>query len=219
MKQFDFYEFTGILAPGSLFLAGVVYLWPDAFRFDTFKDISVGGLGVFVLLAYATGHLVQGVGNVIEWLWWKAFGGMPSDWVRTSPESMLARAQTEKLRALLRERLHLEVPEQLSAFSQTAWVSITRQIYAAVNAAGRAQRVDTFNGNYGLHRGLMAAAAILAVLALLKEPVMLQLFCGLLLVAVVAAARMHRFAKHYARELFVQFLQVPMLQEPPDPRK
>lgn len=219
MKQFDFYEFTGILAPGSLFLAGVVYLWPDTFRFDTFKDVSVGGLGIFVLLAYASGHLVQAVGNVIEWVWWKAFGGMPSDWVRTSPESLLAPVQAEKLRALIRERLHLEVPEQLSVLSQTAWFSITRQIYAAVNTGGRVQRVDTFNGNYGLHRGLMAAAVILAILALFKEPMVIQLFVGLLLVAMIAAARMHRFAKHYARELFVQFLQLPMPQEPQEPRK
>lgn len=209
MKQFDFYEFAGILAPGSLFLAGVVYLWPDAFRFDSFKDVSVGGLGIFVLLAYASGHLVQAVGNVIEWLWWKMFGGMPSDWVRTAPDSLLAPTQAERLRLLLREKLHLDVPEQLNSLSRAAWFSITRQVYAAVNAAGRTQRIDTFNGNYGLHRGLMAAALVLAALALFKEPVAFPLPIGFLVVAGIASVRMHRFAKHYARELFVQFLQLP----------
>jgi hypothetical protein len=208
VKQFDFYEFTGILAPGSLFLAGVVYLWPDALRLDTFKDISVGGLGVFVLLAYACGHLIQAVGNVVEWAWWKLFGGLPSDWVRSAPDTMLAPAQIEKLTLHLRQTLGLDLPADLKSLSQAAWFSITRQIYAAVNAAGRAQRIDTFNGNYGLHRGLMAAALVLAVLALFKEPVAVPLSVGFLVVAGVAAVRMHRFAKHYARELFVQFLQL-----------
>lgn len=213
MKQFDFYEFTGILAPGSLFLAGIVYLWPDALRLDTFKDISVGGLGVFVLLAYACGHLIQAVGNVIEWFWWKAFRGLPSDWVRTAPDSLLAPAQVDKLASLLKQKLGLDVPSDLKSHSQTAWFSITRQVYAAVNAAGHAQRVDTFNGNYGLHRGLMAAAVVLAVFALFKEPSAVPLSVGFFVVAGVAAIRMHRFAKHYARELFVQFLQLPVQHE------
>lgn len=209
MKQFDFYEFTGILAPGALFLAGLIYLWPDLFRFDSFKDVSVGGFGFFVLLAYAAGHLVQAVGNIIESMWWKAFHGMPTDWVRRSTQSLLAPAQIDRLRSLLGARLRLNVPESLSDMTGAAWYAITRQIYAAVNAEGRAQRIDTFNGNYGLNRGLVAASSALALLVLTGEPQQLRLCLIFLLVAIVAGIRMHRFAKHYARELFVQFLQLP----------
>ena len=212
MKQFDFYEFTGILAPGALFLAGLIYLWPDALRFDSFKDVSVGTFGFFVLLAYATGHLVQAAGNIIEAIWWKAFGGMPSDWVRDSKQSLLAPAQVDRLRLLLRTRLHLNVPDSLSDVTGAAWYAITRQVYAAVSAAGRAQRIDTFNGNYGLNRGLFAASFVLAILVLTEEPVQVKLFLILSAVAVIAGIRMHRFAKHYARELFVQFLQLPDLE-------
>ncbi|MBL8809844.1 MAG: hypothetical protein JNM43_06665, partial [Planctomycetaceae bacterium] len=94
-----------------------------------------------------------------------------------------------------------------------AWYGITRQIYAAVSAAGRAGRVDTFNGNYGLNRGLAASLLTIAILVLFTGRSNWPYSVGLLLGAIAALYRMHRFARHYARELFVQFLQLPM---PPD---
>lgn len=214
MKQFDFYEFTGILTPGALFLSGLVYLWPEATRIDSFKDLSVGGLGIFVLLAYVAGHLVQTVGNIIEWVWWKIFGGMPTDWIRSGKKHLLAPAQLQKLHTVIQARLGLSLPENLEDLTSGAWYGITRQVYAAIAGAGRATRVDTFNGNYGLHRGLFAAALLIACLSLIS-PVTSEFMTGLLVgIAVLASSRMHRFAKHYARELFVQFLQLPAADLP-----
>lgn len=209
MKQFDFYEFTGLLLPGTLFLAGIVYLWPEASRVDGFKDLSVGGLGLFVLLAYVVGHLLQAVGNMLEWLWWKLFGGMPTDWIRSSPKRLIASAQIQKLHTLLRERLVLDLPPKLADLTSQEWYSITRQVYAAVAAVGRATRVDTFNGNYGLNRGLFTAALLLACVSPISPNSNEGMSAVFVVVALLAAARMHRFAKHYGRELFIQFLQLP----------
>jgi hypothetical protein len=208
MKQFDFYEFTGILLPGALLLAGVVFLWPEASKIDGFKDLSVGGLGIFVLLSYAAGHLVQAVGNWVEWLWWKAFGGMPTDWIRSGTGDLLAPSQLQKLRAMIQDRLMLQLPENLSELKVSAWYGITRQIYAAVAAAGRAGRIDTFNGNYGLHRGLLSAALLVACMSFVSARGSPSVAVALFVIALLAALRMHRFAKHYGRELFVQFLQL-----------
>jgi hypothetical protein len=69
--------------------------------------------------------------------------------------------------------------------------------------------VDTFNGNYGLNRGL--AAGLPAALALMptQAAVDWRVVVCVLVGAGLALYRMHRFARHYARELFVQFLQLP----------
>ena len=104
MKQFDFYEFTGILAPGATVLTGAILLFPGWGLHALIKDISIGGMGVFVVLAYVLGHLVQAVGNGIESVWWKLWGGRPTDWVRTKPDCLLARSQLTALEKAINER-------------------------------------------------------------------------------------------------------------------
>lgn len=172
------------------------------------QHISVGGLGIFIVLAYAVGHLVQAIGNLIEAVWWKYWGGMPTNWLRTKPARLLAEQQISLLQERLRKQPGLASFE-ITSSSLSDWHAITRQIYAAVAGAGRASRVDTFNGNYGLNRGL--AAGLLAVLALLPTQTSMdwRLVVCVLVGAALALYRMHRFARHYARELFIQFLELP----------
>jgi hypothetical protein len=78
MRQLDFYEFTGILLPGAIVMTALVLLFPGWGLPTLVKDVSVGGLGIFIVLAYAVGHIVQAVGNVVESAWWKCWGGMPT---------------------------------------------------------------------------------------------------------------------------------------------
>jgi hypothetical protein len=80
MRKFDFYEFTGILAPGALVVYGVSRIFPDVGIIVREEKISFGELGLLLILAYVAGHLLQSFGNGIEWLWWRCCGGMPSDW-------------------------------------------------------------------------------------------------------------------------------------------
>lgn len=208
MRQLDFYEFTGVLLPGAIVMAALVLLFPGWGLPTLVKDVSVGGLGIFMVLAYAVGHLVQAVGNVIEAAWWKCWGGMPTNWLRAKPARLLATQQISLLEERLRKQPGL-ASFDIASSSANDWHAITRQIYAAVAGAGRAGRVDTFNGNYGLNRGL--AAGLLAALALLptQAAVDWRVVVCVLVGAGLALYRMHRFARHYARELFVQFLQMP----------
>lgn len=208
MKQFDFYEFTGILVPGVVSLMGVLLLFPDVFRPDFIKDFSVGGLGLFVVLAYVLGHLVQAIGNVVEAAWWKLWGGMPTDWVRTKPDRLLAPSQVAALGKLIRERLGLEETE-ITNSTRSQWYWLTCQIYAQVSNAGRASRIDVFNGNYGLNRGIAAGLLAVISVALLNSPTNWAFIGGMGIAVALALYRMHRFARHYARELFVQFLDTP----------
>lgn len=209
MRKFDFYEFAGILTPGTLLLAGLMYFWPGIVAPNELDKLSIGGLGMFTLLAYVAGHLVQAVGNWIEKVWWQLAGGMPSDWIRSGKVALLAPAQIQEMKVDLQERLRLTLPDKLSELSSGDWIGITRQVYAAVAAAKQSSRVDTFNGNYGLHRGLLAAAVVLLLASIPATAATMNSTVTLCIIGAVAATRMHLFGKHYGRELFVQFLQLP----------
>lgn len=208
MRQFDFYEFVGILVPGTIVLVGTVVLFPGWDPPALIKDTSVGGLGVFVVLAYVAGHVVQAVGNAVEAIWWRCWGGMPSDWLRSKPSRLLAPQQISALQGRIHDRLGLAVFDIATA-SASNWYGVTRQIYAEVASAGRAARVDIFNGNYGLNRGIAAGLLLVLVLLLIQTNIDLRVIAAITLAATLALYRMHRFARHYARELFVQFLQLP----------
>ena len=78
-RGFDFYEYAGILAPGAVVLTGVYLVYSGGFGVGALKDMGVGGLGVVTVIAYVAGHLIQAVGNGVEWVWWKVWGGWPTD--------------------------------------------------------------------------------------------------------------------------------------------
>lgn len=207
MRNFDFYEFTGILIPGALILSILTFLLPGMPGIlQGISSVSVGGLGVFVLVAYAAGHLVQGIGNLVEVVFWKVQGGMPTEWVRTAPEKLLSSAQVGRIKAKVGLLLSLDQEKEISSFSAREWFAITRQVYVAVLAAGKSQRIDVFNGNYGLLRGI--ASSLLVGLALLPFSTSQGWIPALVITASCAIAfmRMRRFGIHYGRELFVQFV-------------
>lgn len=206
MKTFDFYEFAGVLCPGvvALYSMSVIFPWISPIVHD--QSISVGTLGLFVVLSYVAGHLVQALGNLLEPLLWRLFGGMPTDWVRTRRRTLL----TDQQNAAVEERIRIQTGKSLSSTTQSEWHSAVRSIYAAVANSGHAARIDVFNGNYGLFRGL-ATAFLLGVVSILASPSFTFRWSALVFLlacALLATYRLRRFGIHYARELFIQFLQL-----------
>jgi hypothetical protein len=212
MKTLNFYEFAGLVAPGGVTLFGIALLFPTARGILFGNNLSVGEFGLFTILAFVAGHLVQGIGDVIEWFWWKAWGGMPTDWVRTGKHELIASQQRQALATHIHEKLKLKGCAKFEEMSRSDWSGITRQIYAAVAAGERSARVDRFNGNYGLNRGITAALVIISALMFAFRPahwsggVLIFLGVGL------ALFRMHDFGRRYGSELFVQFLQLPKIE-------
>jgi hypothetical protein len=214
-KQFDFYEFAGIVMPGAILIAGLSRVIPSVGAVIAVKDMSLGSLGLFLILAYAAGHVLRSIGNFIEFLWWY-FPGMPTDWVRTDRGHLLSPPQRSALEQQLPKRLALEGTFSFSCVTAKQWFAISRQVYAAVAAATRANRIDTFNGNYGLNRGLGAAFLIVGIAVVIQDRAHWPYAVALAFAAALALLRMHRFGRHYARELFVQFLQLPLPDGTPD---
>lgn len=235
MKTFDFYEFAGILVPGAVLLFGIVQLIPGLAAALGGKDLVVGNLGPFIVLSYAAGHIVQAVGTLIEPRLWslRRWGGaLPTDriWeeVKAGQGGLLSSPQVTELASQLEPKLGLTAPLDLSKLDKAAWPGLTRQVYAAVAGANRAVRVDIFNGTYGLTRGIACSSLIL--LAVLSGHILITLLpfvhsnapggtilrltviaVALLVIVLLIFYRMHRFGVYYGRELFVQFLQLPLL--------
>ena len=158
MKKFDFYEFTGILTPGVIVLYVISLKFPTATPFMSSQQLSVGDLGLFIVLAYVAGHLVQSLGNLVEWVFWKPFGGMPTTWVIAGRTvDYLNPQQVEALPAKVEQILGWKLGKGLGEMTEKEWTPVVRSIYAAVQAAGRSGRVDVFNGNYGMLRGVGSA--------------------------------------------------------------
>jgi hypothetical protein len=208
MKKLSFYEQVGIVTPGAVFLFGMMFYIPELWVVFAKDGISVGGLGIFVIISYAGGHLLAAFGNVIENMYWRLKGGMPSNWIVGPKPRLLSPTQIAKVEALTASRLGLSLPP-LSELTASTWFPIFRQVYSDVERHGKPGRADTFNGNYGLNRGLCAAALALAVAILIQAPAQWLVSLGLVGVSLVYLYRMHRFGVHYAREIYNQFLLLP----------
>jgi len=215
MKKLDFYEFTGIVAPGAVAVYGLSRIHPEVGLLLKDQSITVGELGLLLILAYVAGHIIQSFGNLLEKGWWFFFGGMPSDWPRTGKRQLLAASQMQVLPSRIRSVLKLECSERLSDLSKNDWFAITRQIYSTVRLVDRTDRIDVFNGNYGMFRGIAASLLLLLAVAIIDTQVHdARVYAVLGITALLAFFRMHRFGVQYARELFVQFLSIKSADSP-----
>lgn len=211
-RTFDFYEYAGVVVPGAVLTLGLLWLFPESRILFSKEGVTFGELGLFVIVAYAGGQLIQGVGNWIEWAWWKVWGGYPSR--RVLAGELLSAGQHKRVVEALRK--DGKVTADLTTCSLPECLAIVREVYSVVAAAGKAARVDTFNGNYGLLRGLAASflALLIAAIVFAKG---VYVIGALIVLFLLALQRMHRFGKHYALELFIQYLLVS--DNPTEPTK
>jgi len=209
MRQLDFYEFAGILAPGTVLLFGISQIYPSlALRFDA-EGLALGEFGIFVILAYVAGNLTQAIGNGVEWAWWGLFKGPPTEWIRTGRGGLVAVPQAEALPQALAVLLRLEMRDTVTSMSRSQWFTIAQQMRAAVSGAGRSRRLDVFTGSYGMFRGIASSLLVLTVLVASRYGLaQWGIALALLLATGLALIRMHRFGRHYATELLTQFLQL-----------
>jgi hypothetical protein len=212
MDKLTFYEQVGIVIPGSVLLAGLLFFFPALNTLVPKDGITLGQFGIFLLLSYAAGHLVAAVGNVLEPVW-KLVGGMPTDWVtREKGNSLLNTDQVKKLADKVRSRLGIAV-ENVAGYDARKWYPISRQIYADVAKNGKSQRIDTFNGNYGLNRGLCASTLLLALASSVEGQKLIG--AALIIAALIYGYRAYRFGVYYGRELYLQFL---VMEDAPPPK-
>ena len=203
-SKLDAYEIIGVVAPGCTLLFGLTLLFPQLNSLFFEHNFSVGDLGLFLILAFVAGHLIQAVGNIFETVVWWFFGGMPTDWLIRKPQRLLNQNQIERLRTDLQQNFSFN----LSELTSSQWHPIVREIYATVQAQGNTGRIDSFNRTYGLMRGVPSTLVTLSLVALVVawpiwKPALLAA-----LASVISGYRMIRFGKRYGCQLMVEYLRI-----------
>jgi hypothetical protein len=201
------YETIGVAIPGAVVVLVASAALPEFREFFGKDAPSVGGFGIFVAMSYIAGQIIQSLGNRLEQGVWTVLGGMPTDWVRSKKKTkLLSTQQLSRLDTLIKHRYpNFESAEKLS---RREWYAITREIYASLEKDGRVDRIESFNRNYGMLRGLAVAFLFSIAVFVVLHPGDWKIPVGLACASMMAIDRMVRFGTHYARELFVQFLAI-----------
>lgn len=205
-KAFDAYEVIGVITPGAVVTLLLALHWPEFRALLGAEGLSIGGLGFFVIVAFVVGHLTQALGNIVDACVW-LIPGMPTAWVRSTNQRLISPNQRDQLQAKV-TGMEPGITD-ISQIDRRCWRSVTGRMYARVQAAGRSNRVDTCNRTYGLSRGL-AAAFVAAAVWLAFDAGAFTLEAGIAAaLAIIAIARMWRSGVHYARSLFLAFVDLP----------
>jgi len=210
-KGASLYEYLGIIIPGSCFLFGLFFVLPEIKQVFLREGFSLSVLVLFLLIAYAAGHLISDVGDLIEKIWWRLQGGTPTQWATVADRKFISENQRQRLLLLLRARLDLNLDE-VTGLRGAEWQLILQQMHADLIAAGRTGRIDMINADYALSRGIAAATLMVAALNLLLNIKDWDTTLGFALAGGLALFRMHRSAVHLGKEMILQFLQLPELR-------
>ncbi|MCH8058949.1 MAG: hypothetical protein IIA11_00680 [Proteobacteria bacterium] len=199
--KFDAYEYVGVIVPGSVVLVACSTLYPNALPMMT-STLSVGDLGLTLILAFVAGHLLQAGGNVWESIIWWFAGGMPTSWPAKTTTGLLSESQLLRLDERLRHDFGCGRDKVDSGRG------LIREIVVRVRQDGDADRIDKFNRNYGLMRGIAVAFIVSAGLVLLQDRSLWPEAVGVVVIAGIATYRMIRFGIHYAREVYAEYLSL-----------
>ncbi len=206
MKQtaFDTYEYVGIITPGVVLLTVLLFLFPDAkVQLAGREGIQLGALGIFLILSFVLGHIVQSLGNIVSWLDKALSDGNASDRLLDPACAIVNAKQRAALKLSLLDRLGVVFENQTPG----EWRTTRTEMYGIVAAAEKSTRIDAFNRSYSLNKGLSCVFFISAVLIIVvaEQPGI----WGVILAgtSVLSFNRMRWFSECYTRELVLEFIR------------
>lgn len=211
MKPFNLYDILGVLAPGGVVVVGLTVLFPQCSTVLASRDISLGGFGVIVLSSYIVGNLIASVGNLLELVLFKIAGGSATAKIRTGVSGCLSKSERQELEEKLKALRMLNAEEKIETTTAECWNGITRQMHSFLDGRSRTGRVEMFNAQYGMNRGIAAGLLVLLLLVLFSLGWVDGWRIALILAVCAALSifRMLRFSRYYAGELVRQFLHAP----------
>lgn len=206
---FDPYEFIAVIIPGALPTFAASLLVPEIANVLSTEGVELGEFGIFLIVSFVVGHVVQWIGNLIENAEDHLGVGkrdLPFAKKRPIPEDQWARF--EKCVSQVTGEADRKV-------GRDNYSTVIREVYSHLQAAQKTQRIDVFNPTYGLCRGMVAGALLTTFLILLLGTSDTYHYAGLVfaVLAVPLYVRMRRFSRLYMTEIVSQFLA--LRSEPP----
>jgi hypothetical protein len=193
LKNFDFYEFAGLIVPGVLIMIGGGALWPDSSIAEVLLPTTTGAALINIVTAYGVGHMIQAIANLLESLYWRRWKGMPTDWVINRPKHSLRSTAIED--AIRASGYKGEVKDLKT------WRQVFGSARAKVYDAKKDGRVSIFNGSYSLFRSLTVCGLVFLASAWSSDHFHTWAYPVLIAITGLCMYRMHHFALLYAREL------------------
>lgn len=193
-KEFSFYEFVAVLVPSAILLYAVQLILEYAYQKQIVDFGKIGETAIFVIICYGVGHIIQSLGNFYENIVWFVYGGMPAKWLTH---------KNKFNNYLFEQSLNQRIVEQVKNKFGDDIEDYGRLTYNLLFQKDKTKRIDIFNGNYSLFRGL--AVSFLIITALCLYYLTWQLSLVALVPSLLATVRMIRFAKYYATETFITF--------------
>lgn len=193
-KEFSFYEFVGIIVPSTICLYFAHLIIEFVYQKQIVDFGKVGETAIFVIVCYGFGHVLQSVGNIFESLIWFIYGGMPTNWL----------AKRNRFgNTLFSKPLNQNILDKVTQKFGVDIKDYGRLVYNYIFLKEKTSRVDIFNGNYSLFRGLCISFLLLTIMC--GYYFNWQVVALSLIPLILSLMRMIRFAKYYATETFRTF--------------
>ncbi len=155
--KFSYYDVIAHIVPGTLVL-GVLALLPEVFGFQVPTPKSdliavVAGLP----LTYTIGQVVQGLSSMMQPVYYKLWGGMPS--------TVIVEGKSRRLKGARLERVMSALAAYFDSPADTA--DEREGLFADAMALCNREtlgRVADFNASYAFHRALLTTGAVTTIL-------------------------------------------------------
>jgi hypothetical protein len=163
--KLTYYDVVAHVVPGTIVI-GVLALMPQVFGFGVpwpKSELVVVAAGA--PLAYAVGQVVQALSSMVQPIYYRLWGGMPSALLMEGRNKLLNGPRLSRIVTAL--SAHFNAP----ADTPEARNALFADAMALCNAQGLG-RVDSFNASYAFHRALLTtgwASSLALLVALVLE--------------------------------------------------
>jgi len=193
-KEFSFYEFVGILVPGVIFLYSLHLIIEVAVQKQIIDFDKIGESIIFIIICYGLGHILQAAGNIFELIIWFIYGGVPTQWL-SNKNRFGNNLFDEKFNKTVVNKITVTFGENIKDYGKLC--------YNLLFDKEKTKRIDIFNSNYSLFRGLTVTFLLLIPICIYYFNFKIALIPIILFF--ISTIRMIRFAKYYATEIFRTF--------------
>ncbi len=201
---FDPYEFIAVIIPGALPTFAASLLVPEIAKVLSTEGVELGEFGIFLIVSFVVGHVVQWAGNLIEAAEdGIGIGKRDLPFLKSGP---IAADQWARFEGCAGEM----IGQQGVKLTRESYPSVVREVYSRLQAEQRVQRIDAFNRTYGLCRGMVAGSLLTVLLILVLGSRDTYQYAALVFIvlAIPLYIRMRRFSRLYLSELVCQFLSL-----------